>query len=158
MRKLMNGIRLKTLIIAVLIAALSQGCYPWCARSDRSTAYHGRLLDAETGLPVEKAELKICLDSLQASTKSSWNGYFRLGPLKQFHVGIMTLEGIRPELKPLSTNRLFLNISRHDYQPVQLNVPSDPSIWNSSWKTSGHWNGDLELGDILLKPEHRKGN
>jgi hypothetical protein len=112
------------------------------------------LLDAETSLPVGKASLEIQVGSLKASTKSGVDGFFRLGPLREFRVGIMTLEGLRPQSSIPWSDRLFLSISRRDYQSLRLDVPRDTSTWNSPEKSSGTWNGDLALGNILLQPEH----
>jgi hypothetical protein len=104
---------------------------------------------------VEKATVKIQMLSLKASTKSGADGSFRIGPLRDFRVGIMTLEGLRPDSSAGWPESLEISISRLSYQPLQLNVPSDTSTWNSPVKTSGTWNGDLELGNIRLQPEHK---
>jgi hypothetical protein len=154
-RSTRSVLRVGGLTLAGLVAMLLQGCYPAWETFDRSAAYHGRLLDAETSLPVEKATVKIQMLSLKASTKSGADGSFRIGPLRDFRVGIMTLEGLRPDSSAGWPESLEISISRLSYQPLQLNVPSDTSTWNSPVKTSGTWNGDLELGNIRLQPEHK---
>jgi len=154
MRRLGFGL----LWLVTLIATLSQGCYPWGESRERSAAYHGRLLDAETKSAVSQATLEIHEGSLKSSTTSAADGYFRLEALREFRAGIMTLEGLKPESKTQSTNTLSLSISHRNYQSVQLDVLRDTSFWNSPEKTNGTWNGDLELGDILLQRDRRIGN
>jgi hypothetical protein len=147
--------RVGMLTLAVLATLLSQGCYPAGETFDRSATYHGRLLDAETIMPVGKASLKIQVGSLKASTKSEADGFFRLGPLHDFRVGVMTMEGLRPDSSGGWPDRLEISISRSGYQTLQLDVPRDTSTWDSPVKTNGTWNGELELGNIMLQPEHK---
>jgi hypothetical protein len=142
----------------MLGAALLQGCYPAWETFDQSAVYHGRLLDAGSNLPVESANVRIEMLSFKASTKSSADGSFRVGPLREFRVGVMTLEGLRPGRTYGTPKNLNLSISHPGYQPLQLVVPSDTSFWNSPVKTSDAWNGDLELGTIRLQPEHKTPN
>jgi hypothetical protein len=146
-----KSIRAGLLSLAVLIAMSLQGCI-WAERREMSATYHGRVLDGETKLPVPEARLEIRFLDMKASTKSASDGSFHLGPLKRFHLGIMTLEGIKPEIAFSMPERLFLDISRRDYQPVQILVPSDTSYWVSPAKTNGAWNGGVVLGNILLQP------
>jgi hypothetical protein len=122
-----------------------------------SAAYRGKVLDAETKLPVPKARLEIRFLDMKCVTKSDSDGSFRLGPLKHFQVGIMTLEGLKPEDRRSMPERLFLDISRRDYQAAQLLVPTESS-WVSSEKTNEARNGDLELGNILLIPTPKTRN
>jgi hypothetical protein len=150
-----RSFRRKVLRAELLLAAiLLQGCYPAWERFDCSAAYHGRLLNAQTGLPVENASLKINLGSLKASTKSGADGFFRLGPIRESRFGVMTLEGLRPDISRGWPENIDLSTSRFGYQSMKLNVPRDTSTWSSPVKTNGTWNGDLELGDIMLQPVH----
>ena len=52
-----------------------------------------------------------------ASTKSGTDGSFRLGPIRAFHAGIMTLEGIQPRYASFGSDTPSLGISRIGYQP-----------------------------------------
>ena len=137
-------IRARTLSLVVLTALLSQGCYPAGQSFNKSATYHGRLLNADTGLPVDNASLKIQSGSLNASTKSDADGYFLLGPLREFRVGIMTMEGLRPYQDSHPWPATFeVSISQSAYQPRQLTVEGIDSLV-------------FEMGDILLQPEHKK--
>jgi hypothetical protein len=104
---------------------------------------------------VEQAALQIQAKAVKSSTKSGADGFFRLGPLREFRVGIGTMEGLQPSGLGGWPERLNINISHPGYAPLQLEVPRDTSTWNSPVKTSTTWNGDLELGKIMLRPTPR---
>jgi hypothetical protein len=71
------------LIPLFLILLLLIGCvYPHF--SDRSEEVRGRVLDAETRLPVKGARIYFC-DPPHHSTRTDANGYFRMKAVKNFH-------------------------------------------------------------------------
>jgi hypothetical protein len=148
----MKLLRLGMLSLAVLAAMLLQGCYPWGERQDLSAAYHGRLLDAETKLPVEGASVKLQSDSLKSSAKTGADGFFHLDPLREYRVGFMTLEGLRPQRDYSQNVYRDLYISRNGYQPIRRDITKIENNWGTMKMTT---NGELELGNILLQPEHK---
>jgi hypothetical protein len=140
-----DGIRFGRIILTILGAALLQGCYPACETFNQSAVYAGRLLDAESTLPVKSANVTIELSSFRASAKSIADGSFQVGPLREFRVGVMTLEGLRPGRTYGLWTNVNVNISRPGYQPLQLFVPTDPGIY-------------FDMGVIKLLPEHKSPN
>jgi hypothetical protein len=145
-----KSIRAYLLSVLILIVMTLQGCI-WAENREMSAAYNGKVLDAETKQPVARARLEIRFLDMKTSTKSESDGSFRLGPLKHFQVGIITMEGPKPDRRSMP-ERLFLSISCRDYQDSQVLVPSETTFWVSPVKTNGTWHGSLELGNILLHP------
>ena len=148
----MRLLRVGMLSLMVFVAMLLQGCYPWCERQDMSAAYHGRLLDAETKLPVGGASVKLKSDSLKSSAKTGADGFFHLDPLGEYRVGFMTLEGLRPQRDYDRFKYRDLYISRIGYQPIHRDITSIENNWETM---SFAPHGELELGDIILQPEHK---
>jgi len=143
MKRQSKSIRAGVVFLAVSLGMCLQGCYPWAEHRQESPEYRGMVLDAETKQPVPKTKLEICGGGMKSSTKSKDDGSFRLEPLRRFHGGMMTLEGIKPD-SPSPPERLVLRLSQHGYQSTQLEA--------TNYLTGEAWFAGVELGNILLQP------
>jgi hypothetical protein len=128
-----------TLAILPVIACLLSGCVH---TSQRSVEVRGRVLDAETRLPIKGA--KISFDEPpHHPAYTDANGRFRMKARTQLHWGGNAAGGSWP-----SPKTSLMGISHPDYFPIS-GYDRIHGSWGSDW--SGHWGGDI--GDVLLKPK-----
>src|SRR5712671_3524973 len=76
----MNRMKASVLIFALPVV-LFTGCIQ-INHTKHSAVYRGRIIDAETKLPIRAARIKLDAgSSLTANTKSGANGDFKVGPV-----------------------------------------------------------------------------
>jgi hypothetical protein len=129
--------KLRMLATVIVGGALLQGCVE---RIQHGGICRGRLVDAETRVPIQGAKLTLDGGSLRASTKSAEDGRFAVGPLKCSHFGIVVppephvIPGCKHDLPP----NLWLNltVSKHHYGVREILVPITGT----------------NVGDVLLRP------
>ncbi len=93
--KLRSCFTLATLLVA---AVLFSGCgamlYPHT--TERSQEVRGRVLDAQTRLPIKGAKISL-YQSPHHPTHTDGNGYFRLKATRNFHTGVNLAGGEDPD-------------------------------------------------------------
>jgi len=82
---------------SILILGLLSGCvFPYPHRTERSPEIRGRVLDTRTHQPIQGASA--FLESYpEASTSTGSEGYFRLKPTHNVHLGLTPPEGHWPQ-------------------------------------------------------------
>jgi len=112
------------------MAWLLSGCgamfYPHT--TERSKEVRGRVLDAETRLPIKGAKIYL-VEPTHHSAYTDANGYFRMKATRNFHTGVNLAGGDDPMPKQND-----MDITHEKYLPHY-----------------GRWGGDI--GDVLLKPK-----
>ena len=96
--------------------------------TERSQEVRGRVLDAQTRLPIKGAKISL-YQSPHHPTHTDENGCFRLKATRNFHTGVNLAGGDDPMPKPND-----MEISHEGYESQY-----------------GRWGGDI--GDVLLKPK-----
>jgi hypothetical protein len=114
-----------TLAIFPVIACLLSGCVH---TSQRSVEVRGRVLDAETHLPIKGVRIRFA-ESPHHPTYTDGNGCFKMKARTQIHWGGNAAGGSWP-----SPKTSLMGASHPDYHGI-----------------AREWSGDI--GDVLLKPK-----
>ena len=96
--------------------------------TERSKEVHGRVLDAQTRLPIKGAKIEF-LQSPHHPTYTDADGYFRMKAAKNFHTGVNLAGGDEP--MPKMSDKI---ISHPNYVIANLD-------------------GSGDIGDVFLQPK-----
>lgn len=116
------------LIAVILVLGLLTSCFPYVHSEQRSADFRGRVLDAQTHLPIKDAEIRL-VQNPPHTTHTDANGYFHMKATRNWHYFVITPGADWPDSKIGDEI-----ISRTNYVTI-----------------GGSWNGNV--GDILLKPK-----
>jgi hypothetical protein len=115
---------------SILVVGVLAGCLPIPHTTPRSNEFSGRVLDAETHLPI--AGVSVSLNQSPHHTiYTDSNGYFRMKAQENFHWLYVAPEGHWPNPKD---------------PEMKISHPNYITLW-------GGFGGDV--GNILLKPIHQ---
>jgi len=136
---------------AGMVACLLQGCVPGIDSTNHSSAYCGRIIDAERQQPIRHAKVELQGQDLTAFATTDKSGIYEVGPLhcRRICLYVAAPEGVWPQsCKHYLPSDLLLNLSVScpGYAPTNVMVP----VHGTNYPM-----GPTTLGDILLEPKHR---
>ncbi|MEQ2006081.1 MAG: hypothetical protein ABMA26_04725 [Limisphaerales bacterium] len=127
----------RSLALTTLLAALSTGCIIIPHTSERTPVVHGRVVDAQNGVPVNGAKIHWLGDSSPTAISDS-GGFYTLRATKNFHA-VALIHNSWPD----SGSPDLLSLAHPDYRPISV----DPYRGLTVSRKDGIW----ELRDIKLE-------